>query len=156
MLHFNVAQVLCSAENESANVSKRVWVAYNFIDNELAHDKETRGTKRLGLANNRFGHFLVDPGAKTAEQVLRRMLVVTVNHIKAFFKFIDKLECFAGGSLTVVIEADNVVAGGLCVACHECAVLPKVFGEADSLDVVVAVGECLDDLPDVVGAAVVD
>ena len=85
MLHFDVAEVLGGAENEPTNVSKRVRVAHDFIDDELAHDKETCGAECLGLANDRFGHFLVDPGAKTAEQVLCRMLVVAVNDVVAFF-----------------------------------------------------------------------
>ena len=85
VLHFDVAEVLGGAENESANVGKRIGIAHDFIDNELAHDKEARSAKRLGLPDNRFGHFLVDPGAKAAEQVLPRMLVIAVNDVVAFF-----------------------------------------------------------------------
>ena len=85
VLHFDVAQILGGAEYKPANVGERVGVAHDFIDDELAHNKETRCAERLGLANDRFGHFLVDPGAKTAEQVLCRMLVVAVNDVVAFF-----------------------------------------------------------------------
>ena len=85
VLHFDVAEVLGGAENETANIGKRVGIAHDFIDDEFAHNKETGGAKRLGLPNDRFGHFLVDPGTKATEQVLRRMLVVTVNDVIAFF-----------------------------------------------------------------------
>ena len=85
VLHFYIAEALGGAENEPANVGKRIWVAHDFIDNELAHNKETRGAERLGLPNDSFGHFLVDPGAKAAEQVLPRMLVIAVNDVVAFF-----------------------------------------------------------------------
>ena len=67
VLNFYIAQVFGGAENEAANVGEWVGIAHNFINNELAHDKETCGAERLGLPNDGFGHFLVDPGAKTAK-----------------------------------------------------------------------------------------
>ena len=70
VLHFYIAEALGGAENEPANVGERVGIAHDFIDNELAHNKETRGAERLGLSNDSFGHFLVNPGTKAAEQVL--------------------------------------------------------------------------------------
>ena len=85
VLNFYIAQVFGGTENEPANIGKRIGVAHDFIDNELAHDKEARSAKRLRLPDNRFGHFLVDPGAKAAEQVLPRMLVIAVNDVVAFF-----------------------------------------------------------------------
>ena len=85
VLHFYIAEALGGTENEPANIGERVRVAHDFIDNELAHDKEARRAKRLRLPDNRFGHFLVDPGAKAAEQVLPRMLVIAVNDVVAFF-----------------------------------------------------------------------
>ena len=85
VLHFDIAEVLGGTENEPANVGKRVGVTHDFIDDELAHNEETGGAKRLGLTNNRFGHFLVDPGAKATEQVLCRVFVVAVNDVVAFF-----------------------------------------------------------------------
>lgn len=153
---FYVAEALGGAENESADVGKGVGVAHDFIGDELAHNEETRGMKRLGLANDGFCHFLVDPAAKAAEQVLCGVPVVAVNDVVAFFNFVDELEAFAGGRLSVIIEADDVVSGSLSVASHQCAVLPEIFGEADSLDVRVFGGKLLDDLPYVVWAAVVD
>ena len=85
VLNFYIAQVFGGTENEPANIGERVRVAHDFIDNELAHDKEARSAKRLRLPDYRFGHFLVDPGAKAAEQVLPRMLVIAVNDVVAFF-----------------------------------------------------------------------
>ncbi len=151
----DVAQVLGRAEDKPADVGERVGVAHDLVDDELAHDKETRGAERLGLADDVFGHLLVDPGAKSAEQVLCGVLVVAVDHVIAFFELVNELETFAGGGLAVVIEANHVVAGGLPVACHQGAMLSEVLGEADSLDVAVGSGEVLDGLPNVVGAAVV-
>ena len=83
------------------------------------------------------------------------MLVVAVNNVEAFFEFVYKFECFAGGCLAVVIEADHVIAGSLCVTSHECAMLAEVLGEADSLNVAVGGGKTLDDVPYAVGTAVV-
>ena len=83
------------------------------------------------------------------------MLVVAVNDVVAFFDFVDEFKAFAGGGLAVIIKADDVVAGGLAVACHQGAVLPEVLGEANTLDVIVGGCESFDDLPHVVGAAVV-
>ena len=156
VFNFYVAEALGGSENESADVGEGVGVAHDFIGDELAHDKETCGVERLGLANDGFCHFLVDPAAKAAEQVLRGVPVITVNDVVAFFDFVDELETFAGGRLSVVIEADDVIACSLSVTGHERAVLPEIFGEADSLDVRVFGGEFLDDLPYVVWAAVVD
>ena len=85
MLDFDVAQVLGGAEYKSAYIGKRVGVAHDLFDDELAHDKEARGAERLGLANDCLGHFLVDPRAKAAEEVLCGVLVVAVNHVEAFF-----------------------------------------------------------------------
>ena len=151
----DVAEVLGRAENEPADVGKWVGVAHDLVDDELAHDKETRGAQRLGLTDNVLGHLLVDPGAKAAEQVLLGVLVVAVHHVVAFFQLVDQLERLAGGGLSIVIEAYHVIAGGLRVACHERAVLPEVLGEADSFDVAILLGELPDGLPHVVGAAVV-
>ena len=153
--HGDVAEVLGRAEDKPADVGERVGVAHDLVDDELAHDKKAGGAQRLGLADDVLGHLLVEPRAETAEQVLRGVLVVAVHHVVAFFKLVDELECLAGGCLSIVIEADYVIAGGLCVAGHEGAVLPEVLGEADSLDVAVLFGELLDGLPHVVGAAVV-
>ena len=118
MFYCDIAEILCGAKNEPADVGEWVGVAHDFIDDEFAHDKETGGAKRLGLPDDGFGHFFVDPSAKAAEQVLCGMFVVTVNDVVAFFKLIDEFETFAGGRLTVVIEADDIIAGGLAVACH--------------------------------------
>ena len=85
MLHFYVAEVLGGAEHEPADIGERVGVAHDLIDDELAHNEETGGAERLGLANDRFGHFLVDPRAKAAEEVLCGVLVVAVNNVVAFF-----------------------------------------------------------------------
>ena len=63
------------------------------------------------------------------------MLVVAIDYIVAFFEFVYKLECFACGSLAVVIEADDVIARSLSVTRHQCTVLAEIFREADSLDV---------------------
>ena len=153
---FYVAEAFCGAENETADVGKWVGVAHDFIGDELAHDKETCGVERLGLAYDSFCHFLVDPAAKAAEQVLRGVPVVAVNDVVAFFDFVDELKTFAGGRLSVVIEANDVIAGSLSISGHECAVLTEIFGEAYSLDVRVFGGKLLDDLPYVVGAAIVD
>ena len=155
VLHLYVAQVLGSAENESADIGKGVWVAHDLVDDELAHYKETRGAERLGLANDCLGHFLVDPGTKAAEEMLRGMFVVAVHHVVAFFQFVYKFETFAGGGLAVVIKANHVIASGLPVASHQGAVLAEVLGKADSLDAAVFASEALDDLPYAVGAAVV-
>ena len=108
------------------------------------------------MADDGFCHFLVDPAAKAAEQVLRGVPVIAVNNIITFFDFVDELETFAGGRLSVVIEADDVIASSLSVTSHQCAVLTEIFGEADSLDMRVFGGKLLDDLPYVVGATVVD
>ena len=70
VLYFYIAEVLGGAENETANVGEWVGIAHNFINNELAHNKEACGAERLGLPNDSFGHFLVNPGTKAAEQVL--------------------------------------------------------------------------------------
>ena len=127
MTHGDVAQVLGRAENEPTDIGERVGVAHDLVDDELAHDKETRGAQRLGLADDRLGHLLVDPAAESAEKVLLGVIVVAVNDVVALFELVDQLETFAGGSLAIIIEADYVVAGGLPVACHQCAVLPEVF-----------------------------
>ena len=156
VLDFDVAEILGGAEDEAAYVGEGVGVAHDLFDDELAHDEEARGAERLGLADDVLGHLLVDPAAEAAEQVLLGVLVVAVHHVVAFFQLVDQLECFAGGGLAVVVEAYHVIAGGLRVAGHEGAMLPEVFGEADSLDVRVLFGELPDGLPHVVGAAVVD
>ena len=153
---FYVAEALGGAENEATDVGEGVGIAHDFIGDEFAHDKETRGVERLGLADDGFCHFLVDPAAKAAEQVLRGVPVIAVNDIVAFFDFVDELEAFAGGRLSVIIEADDVIASSLSVTSHQCAVLTEIFGEADSLDMRVFGGKLLDDLPYVVGATVVD
>jgi len=153
---FYVAEALGGAENEATDVGEGVGIAHDFIGDEFAHDKETRGVERLGLPNDGFCHFLVDPAAKAAEQVLSGVPVITVNDVVAFFDFVDELEAFAGGRLSVIIEADDVIASSLSVTSHQCAVLTKIFGEADSLDMRVFGGKLLDDLPYVVGATVVD
>ena len=70
VLYLNVAQILGGAEYESADVGERIGVAHDFIDDELAHDKETCGAECFGLPDYAFGHFLVDPASKAAEQVL--------------------------------------------------------------------------------------
>ena len=137
VFNFYVAEALGGSENESADVGEGVGVAHDFIGDELAHDKETRGMKCLGLSNDGFCHFLVYPAAKAAEQVLRGVLVIAVNDVVAFFDFVNELETFAGGRLSVIIEADDVVSGGLSVTGHQRAVLTEIFGEADSLDVCV-------------------
>lgn len=156
VLHLDVAQVLGRAEDEPADIGEGVGVAHDLFDDELAHDEETCGAQRLGLPDDGFGHLLVDPAAEAAEQVLLGVLVVAVHHVVAFFQLVDQLEYLGGGGLSVVVEAYHVVAGGLAVAGHEGAVLPEVLGEADSLDAGVLGGEAPDDLPHVVGAAVVD
>lgn len=153
---FYVAEALGGAENEATDVGEGVGIAHDFIGNEFAHDKETRGVERLGLANDGFCHFLVDPAAKAAEQVLSGVPVITVNDVVAFFDFVDKFKAFTGGRLSVVIEANDVIASSLSVTSHQCAVLTEIFGEADSLDMRVFGGKLLDDLPYVVGATVVD
>ena len=150
VFNFYVAEALGGAENETADVGKGVGVTLDFIGDEFAHDKETRGVERLGLADDGFCHFLVDP------QVLCGVPVIAVNDVVAFFDFVDELEAFAGGRLSVVIEANDVIASSLSVTSHQCAVLTEIFGEADSLDVRVFGGKLLDDLPYVVGATVVD
>ena len=118
VLYLNVAQILGGAEYESADVGERIGIAHDFIDDELAHDKEACGAERLRLANNCFCHFFVDPASKAAEQMLCGMLVVAIDDIVAFFELIDELECFAGWRLSVIIEADDLVACSLSVACH--------------------------------------
>jgi len=70
VLHLDVAQVFCGAEYKAADVGKWVGIAHDFIDDELAHDKETCGAECFGLPDYAFGHFLVDPASKAAEQVL--------------------------------------------------------------------------------------
>ena len=87
--------------------------------------------------------------------MLRGVFIVTVHHIVAFLQLVHELEGLRGGSLAVVIEANHVVAGGLPVASHQRGMLPEVLGEANSLDTGVFGGKLPDDLPDVVGAAVV-
>ena len=72
--------------------------------------------------------------------MLLGVLVVTVNDVVAFFYFVYKFERFAGGRLSVIIEADDVIACGLSVASHEGRVLPEIFGEADSLDARISCG----------------
>ena len=151
----DVPQVLGRTEDKPADVGEGVGVAHDFIDDELAHDEKTCGTQRLGLADDVLGHFLVDPAAEAAEQVLLGVLVVAVHHVVAFFELVDELECLAGGGLSVVIEAYHVIAGGLRVAGHQGAVLPEVFRKADALDVGVCGGEAFDGLPHIVGTAVV-
>ena len=152
----NVAQVLGRTEDEPADISEGMGIAHNFIDDKLAHDEKARSAERLGLPDDRFGHFLVDPGAKTAKQVLCGMLVVPVNHIVAFFQLVDQLECVGSGRLPIVVEADDVIARSLPVARHQSTVLPEVFRKADTLDATVGGGKSLDDLPYIVRATVVD
>ena len=67
VLYFDIAQVLGGAENEAAYIGKRVGIAHDFVDNELAHNEETCGAQCSGLADDVFGHFLVDPCAESAE-----------------------------------------------------------------------------------------
>ena len=84
-MDFYVAEIFGGAEYKAADVGERVGIAHDFIDDELAHDEKARGAQCLGLSDNGFGHFLVDPGSKASEQVLLGVLVVTVNDVEAFF-----------------------------------------------------------------------
>lgn len=85
MFDLNIAETLCCAENEAADVGEWVGVAHDFIGDELAHDKEACRAESPGLSDNVLGHFFVDPGAKATEQMLFGMLVVAVNDVVAFF-----------------------------------------------------------------------
>lgn len=156
VLHLNIAQILGGAEYQAADVGEGVVVADNFFDDEFSHDEETGGLQSLGLADNSFCHFLVGPATESAEQMLLFVGVIAVHHIKAFFQLVYQLEGFAGGSLAVVIQAYHVIAGGLAVASHQGAVLAEILGEANAFDFGVGCGQILDDVPDPIGAAVVD
>ena len=67
MMDFDVAEIFGSAEYKAADVGKRVGVAHDFIDDELAHDEKACGAQRFGLSDDGFGHFLVDPCSEAAE-----------------------------------------------------------------------------------------
>ena len=67
MMDFYVAEIFGGAEYESADVGERVGIAHDFIDDELAHDEKARGAQCLGLPDNGFGHFFVDPCAESTE-----------------------------------------------------------------------------------------